>query len=384
VTTDDRHRAVDAARARLPELIRATVAAVQDGVPVYRGLEQAQQREVEAIASWVLRRLLDAWTSGSPLDDEDSRRFRAIGGARGEDGRPVEAVLRAYRVAAVTGTDLVLDAADDLDVPLDTADVRALSRTVLTAIDELSEAILGGYTAARERIGGDRERALRDLFDDLLAGRHTSPSALADRCRDLDLELPPAPLLLVVDADVPALTTELDAVLATSRDHRTMLLLASGTEVAASVATALRERGLHGCLLSGREPVTFRLAVDALDTAPGHAFHGRPVLDDGDAQLLALLAARPDADPAAVVAGVLGPLADPAQRHLLDGLGAFLSTGSATGAAQALHLHPQTLRYRLRRCHALTGRDPRDPWHRLVLDVARTLATFRSGKAGVI
>jgi hypothetical protein len=32
-------------------------------------------------------------------------------------------------------------------------------------------------------------------------------------------------------------------------------------------------------------------------------------------------------------------LTDPAHTHLLDGLAAFLSTGSATGAAERLHLH---------------------------------------------
>jgi len=364
VTSSARQQAVTAARARLPELIRAAVAAVQEAIPAYRGLEEAQQREVEAVASWVLRRLLDAWTDGSPLTDSDRRRFRAIGGARGEDGRPVAAVLRAYRVAAVAGTDLVLDGSPDLDAD----DVRALSHTVLVAIDELTEAILGGYAAARERIGGDRERALRDLFDDLLAGRHTSPSALADRCRELDVELPPSPWLLVLDG--PDHPTP-DAVLRTVRGRRTVALLPAGAALPA----------VRGCLITDRaaEPVAFRLATDALDHAPAHAFHGRTLLDDGDAQLLALLSARPDADPGAVVAAVLGPLAEPAQAHLLEGLAAFLSTGSATGAADLLHVHAQTLRYRLRRVRELTGRDPRDPWQRLALDVARTLASVRRG-----
>lgn len=356
-----RQLSVTAARARLPELIRAAVEAVQEAVPAYRGLEAAQQREVEAIASWVLGRLLDAWTDGTPLTPADRRRFRAIGGARGEDGRPVAAVLRAYRVAAVAGTDLVLDGSPDLDAD----DVKALSHTVLVAIDELSEAILGGYTAARERIGGDRERALRDLLDDLISGRHTSPSALADRCRELDVELPDPAWLLVVDDVVPVP----GAVLSTVRGRRTVALLPAGAPLPA----------VRGCLITGRatEPVAFRLATGALDHAPEHAFHGRTLLDDGDAALIALLTAGADADPAAVVAAVLGPLTDPAHGHLLDGLAAFLSTGSATGAAERLHLHPQTLRYRLRRVRELTGRDPRDPWARLALEVARTLAAIR-------
>ncbi len=49
---------------------------------------------------------------------------------------------------------------------------------------------------------------------------------------------------------------------------------------------------------------------------------------------------------------------------------AYLAGGSATGAAERVGVHPQTLRYRLRRIAGLTGRDLRDPWHRFVLEVA--------------
>ncbi|WP_330479255.1 helix-turn-helix domain-containing protein [Streptomyces platensis] len=42
-------------------------------------------------------------------------------------------------------------------------------------------------------------------------------------------------------------------------------------------------------------------------------------------------------------------------------------------AARRLGLHPQSLRYRLRRIADLTHRDPRDPWQRLTLDIARTI-----------
>jgi DNA-binding PucR family transcriptional regulator len=112
------------------------------------------------------------------------------------------------------------------------------------------------------------------------------------------------------------------------------------------------------------------VAGDALDTAPPHAFERDPVLTDGDAQVLALLTARRGADPAAVVRTVLRSLTEPAHAHLLEGLGAYLATGSATAAAESLRLHPQTLRYRLRRATDLTGRDPRDQWQRLTLDIA--------------
>ncbi|MFE4551940.1 helix-turn-helix domain-containing protein [Streptomyces sp. NPDC056785] len=70
---------------------------------------------------------------------------------------------------------------------------------------------------------------------------------------------------------------------------------------------------------------------------------------------------------------MLGPLTDPGQGHLLAALTAYLDTGSANAAARELHLHAQSLRYRLRRVRDLTDRDPRDAWQRLTLDIARTI-----------
>nr|WP_237503170.1 helix-turn-helix domain-containing protein [Streptomyces sp. SID8375] len=58
----------------------------------------------------------------------------------------------------------------------------------------------------------------------------------------------------------------------------------------------------------------------------------------------------------------------------MEALTTYLDTGSANAAARRLGLHPQSLRYRLRRISDLTQRDPRDPWQRLTLDIARAIA----------
>jgi sugar diacid utilization regulator len=164
------------------------------------------------------------------------------------------------------------------------------------------------------------------------------------------------------------------------RGLRAVLLLPAGT---AGLPAALGSRGWRGCAVEGlalaETARAYRLGVDALDLAPEHAYEGDGLLRDGDAHVLALLAARPTARPADVLGSVLGGLVDPGAAHLLDGLAAYLATGSATAAAKSLDVHPQTLRYRLRRVAEVTGRDPRRPWDRLVLDVAHTLAGIARG-----
>ncbi|MFC5950975.1 PucR family transcriptional regulator, partial [Pseudonocardia lutea] len=75
-------------------------------------------------------------------------------------------------------------------------------------------------------------------------------------------------------------------------------------------------------------------------------------------------------DPAALrllVESVVAPL-EAAGGELLRTLGAYLEGGSALEAcARALFVHPNTVRYRLRRVSELTGRSPSDPRDALVL-----------------
>ncbi|MGW3667980.1 PucR family transcriptional regulator [Streptomyces sp. NPDC005141] len=371
-----------------PRVVEAIVAAVHEQVPVYAALDDSRLPEVRAIAAWGLERLLHLWATDGTLGPADLRRFRGIASARAADGRPVQAVLRAYRVAGTVLTDEVAARAPRLAA----ADAFALARMLLATLDTLSEEMATAYAATSEDLAGDRTRALRLLLDDLIAGRHASVGALTDRSARLGIQLPDPFCLLAAEpigADRPDLAHEtatdlLDtlagpggeaAPLATVRGSRAVLLLPLAAS--ARVGAVLAERSWRGCVITGesldRVAVAHRLAADALDTAPAHAHRSGRVLTDADAQVLALLAGRPAAVSDHIARLVLGPLTDTAQRHLLEALTAYIDSGSANAAARTLHLHPQSLRYRLRRVHELTGRDPRDPWQRLTLDIARTI-----------
>ncbi|WP_217698520.1 PucR family transcriptional regulator [Streptacidiphilus griseoplanus] len=375
---------------------------VRRQVPAYRALDGSRLPEVRAITAWVLTRSLELWVDGGDFTPADLARFRGIGAARAADGRPLPAVLRAYRVAATALLEHLATHTADL---LEVEDVFALAGLWLSGLDTISESLYAGYTAAAERLSGDRNRALRDLLDDLVTGRHSSAGALADRTSRLGVRLPDPYCLLVAEPDpaqsaagreavLPEASAAATAaaladglgepgggtVLMTTRGPRAVLLLPAGT--AGELPAALALHHWRGCAITGEPaeqiPTAYRLAADALDTAPVHAYGSQALLHAADAYVLALLGARPSASPERVAQAVLGPLLRPDRRHLAEALDAYLDTGSATAAADALHLHPQTLRYRLRRIRELTGRDPRRPWHRLTLDIARNLATRRT------
>ncbi|MEV5977433.1 helix-turn-helix domain-containing protein [Streptomyces sp. NPDC052114] len=115
-----------------------------------------------------------------------------------------------------------------------------------------------------------------------------------------------------------------------------------------------------------------RYALTAARTATPR--HGRLTRTDGMTTLGTLLAGVPDAVRTVFTAQALGPLADrgdASQRVLLHTLETYLAhNGSWARTAEALHLHVNTVHYRIQRIEALTGRDLSRLDHKLDLYAA--------------
>ncbi|MGW8529731.1 PucR family transcriptional regulator [Nocardiopsis sp. NPDC055824] len=373
-------------------LVERIVAEVYAEVPAYRALHGSQLEEVRAITGWLVSRSMELWAAGETrLPPDDVERLRGIGRSRAADGRSIGAVVRAHRVGSAAAVRAVSEHGAD---GLDAADVFALGELWLTSIDQISESLAEGHAETAHRLDADLERARRAFLDDLLIGRQASQGAIRDRARTLGIA-PPDPAVLVVaqpEGTPPVGAPQGDAVsagmallglvepvgadpLLTTRAGR-VVLLASPAD-AGRVAAVLGAHPWRGCVLAPRAladmSAAYRLADDALETAPPHAFSPEGLLRDSDACVLALLNGGP-VTPSAVRHAVLGPLLSAGGAHLLETLRAYFREGAATTAAQALHVHPQTLRYRLRRVRELTGHDPHRPWPRFVLETACAIA----------
>lgn len=377
----DRRRAIAAVlmedEGPLAETFLATIARE---IPAYATLDERQLQEVRSIIVWTLRRVLDLWAEEGSLTEEDIRLFRGVGAVRARDGRPLSAVLRAYRVAATVFLDQVSDHFRD-DVSID--DVTSLVRVWFAVLDELSEAIYDGYEATGRVLGADRESSLRQLLSDLLRGRQSHAGTLAARLRELEAQLPPTFDLVVVRpggigaaeaaAAIAGVREQADGPLVSSihtvMDGVGVVLLAHADD--ADLRAVLERHGLRAAHQRGVSPRlaprAHRLALHAVSHAPEFAWT-RSVLNDGDLEVIALAAGHADADPARVASSVLGSVATDVDA--LATLDAVLQAGGAAPAAVRLHLHPQTVRYRLRRIAEATGRDPRDPWNRYVFQTA--------------
>jgi PucR C-terminal helix-turn-helix domain/GGDEF-like domain len=314
---------------------------------------------------------------------------RATGRRRAEQGAPLPAILHSYRVAGTYLWATILQegrAHGD-----DATDLLPAASELWSIIDELSGAVTDAYretVAERTRANAQTRNA---MLDALLRGDLGDGSRLWDSAAIL--KLPHRGDFSVVAATVPspgvesipraeealrakgissAWRVEIDAhigVVALTARHgidQLCSLLAGMTSGPAGVSEP------YGSL--EQTPAALRQARLAHATATGG------VIRFGAAPIAVLLASAPD--PAANVAqAILGPvlaLPEAESAVLLSTLRAWFAEDGATAQAAAkLHVHRNTVRYRLRRIEELTGRDLTRPSGiaelHLALEAARIL-----------
>ncbi|MDQ1747900.1 MAG: hypothetical protein QOD07_2163 [Frankiaceae bacterium] len=125
-------------------------------------------------------------------------------------------------------------------------------------------------------------------------------------------------------------------------------------------------------------PASARAALAGLAVAAAWPAAPRPVTADA---LLPERALGGDPEAQAALADVYSAL-DAADATLTDTLSAFLELGgSLEAAARALFVHPNTVRYRLKRVSELTGLVPSQPRDRWALGIALALGRLDRGPA---
>ncbi len=389
-------------RARLGAAVPEMIEVIRRGVPEYADPRRPdyQQRLADAVMH-VVAQFIEHISEPDASTEAVRAEFRLIGFTAAREGRTLDALQNALRLGArfawqwlcqpdtadAAGT---ADTADtpggpDAAVPADPGlDMRELSRVgeaIFGYLDELATACSAGYAQGCAQTADEREARRRRLLDGLVAEPPSPPELVASLARAADWVLPsrvavavlgerprrpspaapwigadvladwqrPEPLLVLPDPDGPGRAGAIDHAL-------------SGWLAAVGPAVPV-----------GRAAQSLRWARQALAlTRRGIIAADGPVRCQRHLSTLLLLA---DEDLARMLRATrLGPLERlrPGQRdRLAETMLAWLQLGENAGeVARRVHVHPQTVRYRLRQIHELFGDQLRDPDRRFELQVA--------------
>ncbi|MEU6378907.1 helix-turn-helix domain-containing protein [Streptomyces sp. NPDC046909] len=297
------------------------------------------------------------------------------------EGRALEALQSALRVGGLHAWRLMGRTAEQLG--LDSAVVSALGELAFRTVHEVAEAAAAGYAEAQLRRGDELERRRRRLLDLLLGEGPVAAEAVQDLAhgarwsvpgqvavvalaasadlRDADRPLAVAGALVDMESRPPRmLVPDPDGSGRFGGRAFTLALRGRPAAIGPTVPLAEAARSLHWATralgLMGRGILPRQGVVRCAE-------HLSTLLLHGDEPMLAQLRSR--------VLAPLDTVAEGARGRLAETLLAWLLSGSnVPDVAARLHVHPQTVRYRLRQLEKLFGAALHDPGTRLDLILA--------------
>jgi hypothetical protein len=368
----------------IPKIARRMLDRFVEEIPLYGMLPREQlEGEIAQITQGALRLFFHSLRSTEPLLDDELIEIRSSAARRAEERVPLDAVLAAYHVGGRIGWEALVEGAhpEERDVL-----IHAAGR-VLEFVHQVTGAVASAYLEERQSIYGEERDALRAVASALLAGE--AADKLASR-----VGLTVAPAYVVLEVSIGEHPDEgeqgVGGTVAARRKLRRVqgrlerwagqpvigLLEPSGGPVLLATTPEEADKLVHGLpeLLADLNevagaPVSAGVAIamtvadlvgatkqagDVLALANGLG-RGPGAYSLSDVLLEYQLSRPSDALPE------LGLLLEPLERNpdLVLTLETYLQHDlDRRGTAAALHVHPNTLDYRLRRVVDLTGIDP--------------------------
>jgi hypothetical protein len=353
----------------LPALVEEIIDAVQVAVPAYeRGLD----RNVRTGVQQAMEGFLELVAGGDEAQLPGHDVYFAFGRGEARSGRSLDALLSAYRAGARVAWRGMARAGDSAGV--DPQELYSLAEAIFAYIDEISAVTAEGYTFEQSLAMRERQEQARRLIEALLAEPQAPPADLRRIAEAAGWDLPESVAVLVFQSDhldrtgarlpesMPFAQLEgLGWVLVPdpSAPGRRGELRAALREASAALGPAVPpERAAESAQRA-------RLALDALDPEQ------LVIADDHLLELLLHRGGSLAGDLARRRLAPLDELPENTRERLLETLAAWLDAqGEARPAAEALHVHVQTVRYRLGQLRDLLDGALDDPRGRLELALA--------------
>ncbi len=317
----------------------------------------------------------------NPRANSDEGREVYLNLGRGEmrAGRSLDALLAAYRLGARVAWRRLAAAGERAGLQPHT--LYALAEAIFAYIDELSADSIEGYAREQAAAAGTLQRRRQRLAALLVQEPPADPATVEAEAVNAAWRLPRSLAALVVDADGSgeqadrlALRLGPEALVAHVAPFIVALVPAGGRRGELEAAVRGRRAALGPAVSWQDAGVSFARASELLRLARDGGIEDSDGLLLADTHKLALLLgvdrrlARDVADTA------LAPLeaeTELSRERLRSTLDAWLRhRGRTEAVAKALHVHPQTVRYRLARLRELFGQQLEDPDARFELELA--------------
>ncbi|MGI9184383.1 MAG: PucR family transcriptional regulator [Solirubrobacteraceae bacterium] len=375
---------VVAVRAQLGRLVDTIIAAVRAESPVYGEVLTAPEgMGIRLGIEQAIRAFLDAVEGGRRPAGETDELWRRLGEAEFQAGRSLDDLRAAFR----TGTRAAWRGAADLasragvSAPI----AIALAEAIFIYGDELATDVVEGYLRMQSDEAGERERRRRRVALALLHPDGHDPEVLTHAAELARWPVPRTVAVLALETDSPlAVIRRLDADVLSGADPDGAWLIVpdpDGPGRAAALARALGDEpaalgptvaplGAHRSLRWAR--ATLGLARDGALAHPGVPAHPGPLrVNDHLATVILLHDRDLGAELVRTRLAALDGLPAAERTRLLDTLSAWLEHQRHTPAiADQLHVHAQTVRYRMAKLRELLGESLDTPDGRFELELA--------------
>ncbi len=369
---------VAAVRAQLDLLVQDIVAAVRAASPVYGEVLAAPEgMGIRLGIEHATRAFLDAVERGRRPAGETDELWRRLGEAEFQAGRSLDDLRAAFRTgirAAWRGAaDLALRAGVSAPMAI------ALAEAIFVYGDELATDVAEGYLRIQSDEAGERERRRRRLALLLLDPAGPDPEALAHAGELARWPLPRTLAVLALPGESPlAVSRRLDFDALPGADAAGAWLVlpdpdGPGRAAALERALAGEAAALGPTVTPAEAHRSLRWARLTLELARRGALGGDGLARAGDHLATLILLQDPEMA-RALASGRLRGLDElgPHERaRLLETLAAWLAHQRHTPRiADELHVHPQTVRYRIARLRELLGDALDTPDGRFELELA--------------
>jgi hypothetical protein len=312
---------------------------------------------------------------GSDTELPDTRIYAELGRVEHREGRTLAALQSAYQVGTRTVWRSIGESPVARALPPDV--IFGLAEALFSYVEQLSAASVAGWAQEEAMQAGSLQTRRNALVEALVARPPAEPAEIERLATAAGWTVPARLAALVVD-DAVEVAARIPGAIAADLDPAGIAFVPAVREgLEELVRGALRERrAVLGPVVPAAE--AHRSAARAHSAWSAHV--AGLLARDGDLLLRAdthlvelLLVGAPDlaADLRDRLTGPLQDMPSGAAARALETLRAWLDAhGDVSTAAAALHVHPQTVRYRLASLREIYGEALDDPDRRLELTVA--------------